>query len=399
MMSLSDNTNQIKSSNSETKQIVVTPKDCVPADNTDDDQFHTWHISGLDQCGSKQYIKNHSANFYSESFKVLYEPEKKEGSDLFVRLYGHDKEPVLKSTTDESPVNIDDEFIPFKTGIAHFDDKMSGAAKSAKDRNKESSAKDKNRISDDSQSVGSTALKKSGSEENQHNGAEESSSSISEAARKRLFEDAYKSGFEEGKIKGYEDGLARGMEEGFQAGHEKGSQEGYEAGFQKGDQEGYDAGFQKGEEDGKVIGDARSLEIINSLEDILHKAENSWQNSIKLHEAKILSMICKIAEKVVFAKVELEEGIVKNSILNALEAMPEPEEIILNISPDDYDYVEMVKDDFFTSIKSLKSISVVSNPSIQRGGCKIESSKGNVETDIKTRLEQVFTSIMGARVA
>ncbi|MGD9732667.1 MAG: FliH/SctL family protein [Desulfamplus sp.] len=397
---MSDNINQIESSNGETKQIVVTAKDCVPADNTDDDQFHIWHISGLDQCGSKQYIKNHSANFYSESFKLLYEQEKKEGADKFTRLYGEDEAPAfVKSKSNKYESDIDDEFIPFKTGIAHFDDKMSGASKSAKDRNKESRDKDKNRISDDSQSVGSTALKKSDSEENQHNGAEESSFSISEAARKRIFEDAYKSGFEEGKIKGYEDGLARGMEEGFQAGHDNGSQEGYDAGFQKGDQEGYDAGFQKGEEDGKVIGDARSLEIINSLEDILHKAENSWQNSIKLHEAKILSMICKIAEKVVFAKVELEESIVKNSILNALEAMPEPEEIILNISPDDYDYVEMVKDDFFTSIKSLKSISVVSNPSIQRGGCKIESSKGNVETDIKTRLEQVFTSIMGARVA
>jgi len=122
------------------------------------------------------------------------------------------------------------------------------------------------------------------------------------------------------------------MEDGFKDGQEKGAQEGYDAGFQKGEQEGYDAGFQKGEEDGKLVSDAKALEIITSLEDILQKAEHSWQNSVKTHEAKLLSLICRITEKIVFARVELDEGIVKGSILSALATMPEPEEIILNIS-------------------------------------------------------------------
>ncbi|MBF0204077.1 MAG: hypothetical protein HQK67_07115 [Desulfamplus sp.] len=186
---------------------------------------------------------------------------------------------------------------------------------------------------------------------------------------------------------GYEEGLARGMEEGYQSGQEKG------------EQEGYDAGFQKGEEDGKVVSDAKALEIITSLEDIFQKAEHSWHNTIKTHESKMLSLICKIAEKVVFAKVELDEGVVKQSVINALATMPEPEDITLNISPDDYEYIEMIKDDFFENIKSLKSVAVISNPSVTRGGCKIESSKAKVETDIQSRLEKVFSSVMGARIS
>ncbi|MBF0210858.1 MAG: hypothetical protein HQK68_08250 [Desulfamplus sp.] len=363
----------------------------------DDDKFHPWNIDGLDQCGSDIYKQNRSVSRYSEEFKVLYEPDKKEGSDKFVRIYGEDK-PDNKASDDGDG---DDEFKPFKTGITYFDKKMS-SGKSGKLKSKY--GHDLSDTSDDSDDLArsdESAIddSKDLSKESNSDGADRAKSSSSESAVKRTFEEAYKKGYEEGQSKGYEDGLARGMEDGFQSGHEKGSQEGYDAGFQKGEGEGYDAGFQKGEEDGKVIADAKALEIVSSLEDILQKAENSWQNSIKTHEPKILSLICKIAEKIVFAKVELDDSIVKGSILNALSTMPEPEDIILNISPDDYEYVEMIKDDFFANIKSLKSISVISNPSVQRGGCKIESSQGKVETDIQTRLEQVFTSVMGARVS
>ena len=376
-------------------------KQVVSYDNRpDDDAFHTWHVAGLEQCGSERYIRNNSTNFYSDSFKLLYEQDKKGVDDKFVRIYGEDEDISVNSQN-----NVDNEFIPFKTGIADFDNRMH--KKSAVLKNEENLQRSGGSVDSTSanRTEGETQLSQDDEQVSnsdnlaQNNYIESDSSTMPESVNKRVFEEAYKKGYEDGNIKGYEEGVARGMEEGFQAGSEKGSQEGYDAGFQKGEQEGYDVGFQKGEDDGKIVSDAKALEIITSLEDILQKSEQAWQNSIKSHESKILAMICKIAEKVVFAKVQLDEEIVKNSILNALATMPEPEEIVLNICPDDYDYVEMIKEDFFTNIKSLKSVSVISNSSVQRGGCKIESSKGNVETDIKQKLEQVFTSIMGARVS
>ena len=366
----------------------------------DDDEFHAWNVAVLDQCGSDIYIRNQGQSRYSESFKVLYEPKQKEGSDKFVRMYGDDNEPG------NSQKDIDDEFKPFKTGVLRFDEMMSGKGKGLElkpDVNHKQDIPDADQISENTRSASGNIESADGNADGEsvrtENAQADSAASLADSTAKRIFEDAYKNGFETGKTKGYEDGLTRGMEDGFKDGQEKGAQEGYDAGFQKGEQEGYDAGFQKGEEDGRLVSDAKALEIITSLEDILQKAEHSWQNSVKTHEAKLISLICRITEKIVFARVELDEGIVKGSILSALATMPEPEEIILNISPDDYDYVEIIKDDFFEHVNSLKSVSVISNPSVQRGGCKIESSKGKVETDIKTRLEQVFTSVMGARVS
>lgn len=367
--------------------------------NQDDDSFRPWHISGFDQCGSEKYKKRHNIIGDSDNFKILYEQEHRGESDEFRRIYVQDQE-LAKSRQEDS----DDEFRPFKTGITRFDERMSK-------KSGEVEAGDSSKIS------GNGSVERNLTEHNQDDTSERwedehlnadsgsalssggessvSSASISSAKMEKPFEDGYGAGFEQGKANGYEEGLSRGMEDGLT----RGMEEGYRSGEEKGEQEGYDAGFLQGEEDGRVVNDAKALEIISSIEDILHKVEQSWHNTVKNHESRILSLICKIAEKVVFARVELDEGIVKESILNALATMPEPEEITLNICPDDYEYIEMVKDDFFERVKSLKSVAVVSNPSVTRGGCKIESSKAKVETDIQSRLDQIFSAVMGARLS
>jgi len=362
----------------------------------DDDSFHPWHIAGFDQCGSERYKKRQNISGDSDTFTVLYEQEQRGESDQFRRIYGSDQESA------KSQQKIDDEFTPFKTGITRFDERIAG--KSGKNDVAGHLKVSSNTLGDinfkEHENV--DGIIAAGREREQHcvdgsdlacdkEGIASSNTSISAAQMERALEE----GYEQGKAKGYEEGFTSGMEQGLT----RGTEEGYRSGHEKGEQEGYDAGFQQGEEDGKVVTDARALEIITSLEDIFQKLEHSWHNTIKTHESKILSLICKIAEKVVLARVELDEGVVKESILNALATMPEPEEITLNICPDDYEYIEMVKDDLFERVKSLKSVAVVSNPSVTRGGCKIESSKAKVETDIQSRLDQIFSAIMGARLS
>ncbi|MBF0468043.1 MAG: hypothetical protein HQK61_04035 [Desulfamplus sp.] len=374
--------------------------------NQDDDIFHPWHVTVFDQCGSEKYKENKNACEESDSFKVLYEQESTGESDEFRRIYGADEKTVTPL------LDIDDEFRPFKTGITRFDERMVGKSamipltarkKSAVNKLLDESLTEHDHMNLRDQGENGIFHSVDGTDRASERESKDTLSPDPATEVDLVFEEGYKKGFEQGRSEGYEDGLAKGTQEGLSKGMEdglaKGMEEGYRAGHEKGEQEGYDAGFQKGEEDGKVVSDAKSLEIITSLEDIFQKMDQAWHNAVKTHESKILSLICRIAEKVVFAKVQLDEGIVKDSILNALSTMPEPEEIILNISADDYEYVEMIKEDFFERVKSLKSVSVISNPSVTRGGCKIESSKAKVETDIQTRLEQVFTSVMGARLS
>jgi len=204
-----------------------------------------------------------------------------------------------------------------------------------------------------------------------------------EQARK----DGFDGGFETGRKDGYDKGFAEGVADGEKEGREKGERQGYEA------------GFERGENESRTAGDEKARVLISSLETILLKTEGTWEQMVKRYEGKMISLVSRIAEKVVMARVSIDKGVVRESIIHALELLPEPEEIVLNVSEEDYEYIETIKEDFFQSVKSLVSISVVSNPGVTQGGCRIESSTARVETDIESRLQAVFNAVVaeGAR--
>ncbi len=194
---------------------------------------------------------------------------------------------------------------------------------------------------------------------------------------------------------GMEEG-SHGYEKGFNRGFEKGKEDGLIQGRAEGEKQGYAEGFAKGEKEAKQACDAKAGEILSSLQDIFMKTSDAWEQLVKKYENQIISLVCRIAEKVVLAKVAIDDKIVRQSIFRAMEKMPEPEEISLHISPDDYEYIEMIKEDFFDKVKGLTSVSLVSDPSVARGGCRIESSKAKIETSIESRLDEVFSSIVKA---
>ncbi len=194
---------------------------------------------------------------------------------------------------------------------------------------------------------------------------------------------------------GYDDGFDQGLEDGKKEGYEKGFDQGRKEGHEEGVKKGYTEGYEKGELEVVKANKAKFEEELKNFEEILKKLDDTYYELAKRYETKIISLICNIAEKVVFAKLEIDDGIIKDTILDALNTLNEPEEIILNISEQDYEYIEMVKEDIFDSIKSLKSVSVKSDASLTRGGCRIETENGYVETDIESKLEKVFASIKG----
>ncbi len=374
-----------------------------------DNVFRPWKIGELEQCGREGFDAECVKN--DDRFQVLYEHEEKGEDLIFRRLYevggaGSEKEnggsdddndfqPFSAHALGSQIVSVDDssEGKNPLSGSTHFHD--AGAPHTddhgtADDAFSPLISPDGEMVMEDGAASHGATLdgpEADGSDSASSDAAAEppNASTVSPEERDAVLETAFNSGFEEGKTQGFESGQQEGRETG------------YQEGFDKGEQEGYDAGLVKGEADGKMLSDAKAQELMASLEDICQKADQAWQTMVQKSESQILSLISKIAEKVVFATVDLSEEVVRGSVLQALSVMPEPEEIVLNIAPEDYEYIEMVKEDFFEAFKSLKHVSVLSNPAVGRGGCKIESSKGQVETDVSTRLEAITASMLAAQ--
>ena len=188
-------------------------------------------------------------------------------------------------------------------------------------------------------------------------------------------------GYEEGQAKGYEEGLAKGMEEGRSQGEAQGREAGYQDGFAQGETEGRTAG----EETAKQAAE-QSLEALTQA---LTAVNNLTNDLVDSHEDGLLALVFQVAERVIQVQLDNRDDIVRSTIIDALKSLVRPDEVRLSVSPEDYEYVEMIKDSFFESVSSLEHVSVQSDPQVNRGGCKIETSTASVATDPATKLAAI----------
>ena len=209
-------------------------------------------------------------------------------------------------------------------------------------------------------------------------------------------EKGYRDGFE----KGLEEGLAKGKQEGYEKGFQKGEAEGFQKGEAAGEIKGREKGYQEGYEEGEAKGEEearqKAVGILDTLSESLTMADRTLDLLVDKYEVRIISLIQQIAKKAVMAQLKINDGIVRNLILDALKNLVNPEEVVLSISEEDYDYIEMIKEEFFDEIESLKSISVVSDPSVKKGGCRIDTGTASISSDPDSRLEAIFESIRKA---
>lgn len=151
----------------------------------------------------------------------------------------------------------------------------------------------------------------------------------------------------------------------------------------------WEKAFSRGEQAGLEEGRGKSREIIKRLQGIVTDIETAWTNLIKTHETRIIELICRVTEKVVYGQAIVEQEMVKRAIVEALGVIPEPVNVQISVNPKDYEYIETVKEDFFSHIKALKDVSVTSDAAIHPGGCTVKTKFGEVDATLESRLEAV----------
>lgn len=215
---------------------------------------------------------------------------------------------------------------------------------------------------------------------------------------KKAFEQGYAKGFDQGLTQGEEKGIAQGFEKGHEQGASEGFKKGEPEGFTKGESDGFDKGFSEGRTKAESQIQKESSEILDPLKNALETADHLLEDLVEKYEDQILSLIFKISEKVILASLEKDDEIVRHTILDALKSLVAPEEIVLNVSSEDYEYIEMVKDDFFEAVGSLKRVAVKSDPLIKRGGCKIETATASISTDPESKLLAIQNAIKNTAI-
>ena len=156
------------------------------------------------------------------------------------------------------------------------------------------------------------------------------------------------------------------------------------------EQEAYEKGFAQGEKDGFELGEKKSIKVIKNIEELFEEINTLKQDVLKEYEKEILDLIFAIVEKIVHHEVRQENTAIKEVIFNALDMAVAKSKVVFNVNPDDYEYVEKLRPNLFSRSKEIKSIVVTSDPAISRGGCFLETPRGNIDATIESKLEKIY---------
>lgn len=148
-------------------------------------------------------------------------------------------------------------------------------------------------------------------------------------------------------------------------------------------------GFVKGKEEGFEAGREEMGNLIKEAKSVLQQAMRERELLIRSIEPEIARLAIRIAEKIIQTQVEINEDIVVNMIRAAVEKVKQREEVIIKVNQEDYEYVREKKDVFACMVEGLKTMEVVVDPGVERGGCIIETNLGNVDARINTQIQTV----------
>jgi flagellar assembly protein FliH len=156
------------------------------------------------------------------------------------------------------------------------------------------------------------------------------------------------------------------------------------------EQKAYENGFVQGEKDGFELGEKKAIKIVENIENLFNEMVSLKHDVLKQYEREIIDLVFAVAEKIVHHELGTKEPVIKDAIFDALELAVDKSKVVINVNPDDYEYVEKLRPELFNQNKGLKSIVVTSDPGVSRGGCYLETPYGNIDSTIESKLEKIY---------
>jgi flagellar assembly protein FliH len=162
------------------------------------------------------------------------------------------------------------------------------------------------------------------------------------------------------------------------------------------EREAYEAGFAQGEKDGFAIGAKKLDKVLDRIEETLKGMASYKKEFTELYEKQILHLICRIAEKVVHGTVNVDHEVVRETIFEAFNLVADRSEVTIRVNREDVDYVKEMRPEFYDRIKDLKSMNIESDPSVNPGGCFMETVFGRIDARLESQLEKIASAVENA---
>jgi len=153
-------------------------------------------------------------------------------------------------------------------------------------------------------------------------------------------------------------------------------------------------GFKEGHEDGWKDGRAEVSRLIERLHKILDAAIGKRQEIIEQTETQLIDLVLLITRKVVKAISENQSNVVINNVIQALTKLKSRGDIAIRVNLADLDLATEHVRDFMKMAENVKSVTVLEDSSVDKGGAIIETDFGQIDARIFSQLREIEEKIL-----
>lgn len=178
----------------------------------------------------------------------------------------------------------------------------------------------------------------------------------------------------------YEEGLLQGHNEGFEKGHAEGLEKGHAEGVEKGTEEGFQAGLEQGKE--------AIEQMAERWKGLTHQLNNPLLEMDIQAEQQLVELTVQLAEAVVGVEAKINQDAILNTVKESVKALPIADtKCEISLHPEDF---ELVKNQFGEQELVEQGWHIKADPTIELGGCVVESRTSSIDRTMKTRLKNTL---------
>lgn len=176
----------------------------------------------------------------------------------------------------------------------------------------------------------------------------------------------------------------------------QGKKEGYDNGFKEGVSKGFDGGFEQGKTEGEKKGYDNNLHLLQKqtaeLVSLLESLAEPFKDLDETVEKELVDLAIGIASQVIRREIKIDPGQIVAVIREAVSALPvASQKLTLQMHPED---AALVRGSLEIGDIS-PPWSIIEDPLITRGGCKVKTETSNIDSSIENRLAVIVATVLG----
>jgi flagellar assembly protein FliH len=153
-------------------------------------------------------------------------------------------------------------------------------------------------------------------------------------------------------------------------------------------------GFDEGRTAGYAAGEAEVKRLVERLHIVLTTAIEKRNQIIEESESQLINLVLQISQKVIKVLSENQKNVVINNVIQSLRKLKSRGDVVIRVNLEDIELTTQHTQDFLKMAENVKTITVLEDSTVDKGGCVIETDFGEIDARISSQLQEIEERIL-----